>query len=245
MPFVDEHGAPLVRVALEQVLTAPSAPDGGLFVLTRGFVYVDDATGQRVVVTATETPGDLASVPPFLWGLIAPFGRQTAAALLHDHLRREAASVSPARRAAAGRRADRLFRSALLDSGVSVPRAWLMWAGVSLTRDESFAPTSSRLRVVHAIMIALILWLAAFRLLRGTAGPADAVRSVAAVASSALQGDRARPALLVAAVVAPLAPFLLASWLSSRAFAAIETAQWFLFDRRGPRPDGRPTLSGR
>jgi hypothetical protein len=242
MPFLDLNGAPLTRVALEQVLAAPGNRDAGLFVLTCGFVYLDPCSGERISVPADPVPGDLASVPSFLWGLIAPFGRQTAPALMHDRLRRQAAAAPPSDRAAMSRRADRLFRSGLLDSGVSVPRAWLMWAGVSLTRDEAIAPTASRLRVLHALVIAVLIWLATVRLLRGSARPADAVRAVGAVASAALQGDRARAALLLAAVVAPLVPLLAVSWLTSQAFRVVETTLWLVSGRRGSRPDGRPTL---
>ncbi|NQX26764.1 DUF1353 domain-containing protein [Microbacteriaceae bacterium VKM Ac-2854] len=245
MPFLTLDGSPLTRVGLEQVLAPAASGAAGLFVLTSGFVYLDPFSGERVEVPANPEPGDLASVPSFLWGLLAPFGRQTAPALMHDHLRRRLAAAPPTRRAALARQADRLFRSALLDSGVSIPRAWLMWAGVSLTRDEDIAPTASRLRVLHALVIAIILWLSAVRSVRGSARPADAARAIAAVASAALQSDRARATLIVAAVVAPLVPLLAISWLTGQTFRVVETVLWLVLRRRGPRPDGRPTLAAR
>ncbi|NQX12937.1 DUF1353 domain-containing protein [Microbacteriaceae bacterium VKM Ac-2855] len=244
MPFTDEEGEPLERIALEQVLGADDPRGAGVFVLTRSFRYRDARTGESILVPASEKRTDLASVPTFLWGLIAPFGKQSAAALLHDHLRSER-PVSGVDRAAQARRADRLFRDALLESGVPTARAWLMWAGVSLTRDEDVAPTAARLRVVHAIAIAAVLALTIVRVSRGTARPTDALRAATSIAGAGLHGDRAGAVLLIAVELVALGPFAIAAWLGARVQQVIETTVWLLTGRRGRRPDGRPTLSRR
>jgi hypothetical protein len=79
---------------------------------------------------------DLASVPPFLWGVIASYGRQTLPALLHDMLNFAAAQPGQpiAYRHRACREADRLFRTTLAASGSGVLRRWLMWSAVRVFR---------------------------------------------------------------------------------------------------------------
>jgi Protein of unknown function (DUF1353) len=67
---------------------------------------------------------DLASVPPALSWFVSRYGRQTRAALLHDHLidRTDVTDES----------ADRIVRTALRDSEVPFLRRWIMWTAVSL-----------------------------------------------------------------------------------------------------------------
>ena len=87
---------------------------------------------------------DLASVPPPLWGLLASYGHQLRAALLHDHLCSEIddadqgmRSPGASQRAAAYEnrwQADEVFRLALADSAVPWFRRWLFWCGVALAR---------------------------------------------------------------------------------------------------------------
>ncbi|WP_378739510.1 DUF1353 domain-containing protein [Nocardia brasiliensis] len=67
---------------------------------------------------------DFASVPRALVWLIPRYGAYTRAAILHDYLR-SANVVSIAD-------ADGIFRRCLQELGVSVPRRWMMWAGVRL-----------------------------------------------------------------------------------------------------------------
>ncbi len=71
---------------------------------------------------------DLASVPPFLWGVIASYGRQTLPALLHDMQCYAAAQPHQpaAYRRRARREADTLFRATLRASGSGPIRRWLM-----------------------------------------------------------------------------------------------------------------------
>lgn len=67
-------------------------------------------------------PTDFASVPRLVVWLIPRYGIYTRAAILHDFL----CSTAPVPRADA----DGIFRRAMQELGVSVPRRWLMWAAV-------------------------------------------------------------------------------------------------------------------
>lgn len=101
-----------------------------------GYELPEDVAGtERFIVAPAHDVGgstDLASVPPWLWGVIASFGRHTLAALLHDHLCERARLAPPAEAGPMRREADRLFRVAMTDLDVPAPRAWVMWAAVRL-----------------------------------------------------------------------------------------------------------------
>jgi hypothetical protein len=86
---------------------------------------------------ALDTSTDLASIPPFLWGLIASYGRHTMPAILHDvrcdASKAAAAAGGRAHTAYLRRRADQQFRHTLkahADQGV-VTR-YIMWCAVRL-----------------------------------------------------------------------------------------------------------------
>lgn len=125
----------------------PKPAHAPLWQLSARFGY-QPANGPLIVVPAhagnvaiSGNATDLASVPPFLWGILAPYGRQLRPALLHDHLcdqaRATAAAGTPAARAQAyGERkaADDLFRAALDGEGLRLVRRWIFWAGVSFGR---------------------------------------------------------------------------------------------------------------
>src|SRR3712207_8741274 len=130
MPFVHEDGSEVTAVALLQ-------RDARRFQLVRGFFYVHPRTGRRYEIPPHDTsrpPGpngenstDLASVPMFLWGLIPSYGLQTRAALLHDVLSAEANAIGGDRGWRLRKEAERLFRGAVIESGVAILRAILMW----------------------------------------------------------------------------------------------------------------------
>lgn len=65
---------------------------------------------------------DFASIPRMFVWLIPRYGNYTRAAILHDYL----CTAKPVSRADA----DGLFRRAMQELGVSVPRRWMMWAAV-------------------------------------------------------------------------------------------------------------------
>jgi hypothetical protein len=89
--------------------------------------------GHNVVVPPNEGGRtDLASVPSFMWWLVASYGNHTRAALLHDALVVDTKGVDPpiARTAA-----DRILLSALREPGQKKGgafRHWLMWAAASV-----------------------------------------------------------------------------------------------------------------
>jgi hypothetical protein len=91
-----------------------------------------DIPAQPVVIPPTDHGGatDLASVPWFMWWLIASYGNHTRAALLHDALYVDRGEEEPVPRATA----DRLFLAALREpeQKTGAFRHWLMWTAVSL-----------------------------------------------------------------------------------------------------------------
>jgi hypothetical protein len=69
---------------------------------------------------------DFASVPRVVTWLVPRFGAYTLAAILHDWLCSEGIRSGEV----TSREADGIFRRVMRESGVSVLRRWLMWAGV-------------------------------------------------------------------------------------------------------------------
>ena len=105
-------GVPLYRLTDDLILRMPT----GRYIVPRGF----------------ET--DLASVPRILWWFISPWGDHAAAAVVHDFLYRvRCHTVSRFF-------ADAIFRWAMAECGVSLPRRWIMWAAVRLFGGRSFGP---------------------------------------------------------------------------------------------------------
>ena len=162
-PFYELSGAPLHGVDIEQVVLPGDAdrrPTRPLFHVRRGFEY---RKSGRVVRVPEGIETDLASVPWAIWWLVAPFGRQTAPALVHDVLIGRRTPV--ARR----RKADALFLDALGDTGMGWVRRRLMFAGVALggTLPRIFGPFALLLFAhLAAILVALacgrwwlLLWL--------------------------------------------------------------------------------------
>jgi len=104
---------------------------------------------------------DLASVPRFLWGVIASYGRQTLPAILHDQLCYAAAMPGlPAPFGRSQRReADGVFRRALELSGAGPVRRWLMWSAVRLGgRKQVFATFGVTYALVVLAALAGALW---------------------------------------------------------------------------------------
>ena len=102
---------------------------------------------------------DLASVPPFLWWLIASYGNHTRAALLHDALYANSGQVAPVPRAVA----DRLFLTALREPGQKEGafRHWVMWVGVSLfgtMRKWHGAIFLLQVLLIWGLLAAAVIW---------------------------------------------------------------------------------------
>jgi hypothetical protein len=140
-----------------------------------GYVAKD---GRYFVVPAhTGNPGadghgtDLASVPDFLWGILAPYGRQLRPALLHDRRcdvakgalddtdNRDPAGhpIPPGRSPVQVRaEADDLFRESLRSEGVGPTRSLLFWTGVSFDRLFRYTRVRAGLLALLAVAAAII-----------------------------------------------------------------------------------------
>jgi hypothetical protein len=163
------------------------------FVLLRSFCYLvpneDPARGTVIVVpgadagSSTETNEivgphgkivvpphkdgrtDLASVPSFMWWLVASYGNHTRAALLHDALVPDGdVTASSMERTAA----DRLLLSALREPGQQKGgafRHWLMWAAASVfgTMRSPFGLRPAGLAIhvfaTWGLLIIALLWM--------------------------------------------------------------------------------------
>ncbi|ONM46860.1 DUF1353 domain-containing protein [Nocardia donostiensis] len=94
---------------------------------------------------------DFASVPrPVMW-LVPRYGVYTKAAILHDYLLCSGV-VGTAD-------ADGIFRRALREAGVSLPRRWMMWAAVRLGHRLAGA-TAGDIALFGVIAVVSILFLA-------------------------------------------------------------------------------------
>lgn len=162
MPFLTDDGRPL-----DELLLAQRPADGHRFELRQPFHYLDPVSGRAYEVPAHVVPADdavspagsdLASVPSWLWGLIASYGRQSAPALLHDSRSAIAAGLGDRRAALAQRRVDdRVFRTALREQGVPLLRAWLMWAWISADREREFGGAAGLVFVGQAVLGGMVV----------------------------------------------------------------------------------------
>jgi hypothetical protein len=100
-----------------------SRVDADTWALVDELVY--QGRWERFVVPAGFRT-DFASVPRVVTWLVPRFGAYTLAAILHDWLCSEGIRSGEV----TSREADGIFRRVMRESGVSVLRRWLMWAGV-------------------------------------------------------------------------------------------------------------------
>lgn len=115
--------------------------------------------GTQVVLGILNGTTDLASVPSFMWWLVASYGNHTMAALLHDALIVGKDEQPPVPRTTA----DRLFLSALREDQekTGAIRHWFMWAAVSAfgTLRNRLLFTLNALGVWLALLVSvLIMW---------------------------------------------------------------------------------------
>ncbi|MBI5160814.1 MAG: DUF1353 domain-containing protein [Micrococcales bacterium] len=243
MPFVDTAGRPLDQTPLLY-------RGGPWFQLTEGFAWVDPADGTAWAVPPHDPsrppsdPGngtDLASVPPFLWGLVASYGRQTLPAILHDRLVDDVPEAAPAgERMRRRREVDEVFRRALVDAGVPDVRARTMWCAVRLQAYWRIRPALGALLTAQFLV--------------GVAA------CVAAVALAAQGHPLFLLLLLVPGALAPgwgselpfvvsagylsalYAPLVVAAALASGVEFVIARLLWWAGRRRGARPTPGPLL---
>ncbi|MBN2177231.1 MAG: DUF1353 domain-containing protein [Demequinaceae bacterium] len=181
MPFTPDH------VHLEH-------STGRTFRLTEDLVYRANG-GHRYIARAGLTT-DMASIPPALWSVIAPFGQQSLPAILHDQECENLRSLDPRRsknRRHQRRFVDARFHEALLERGVPRFRATMMWAGACLGRYWDHGGHAQRLWlfVQLALGYAAIAW--------GVCHPGSWLGwvALASPALAALTWGRSCPAILL------------------------------------------------
>lgn len=98
------------------------------------------------------TPTDLASVPRFMWGVVASYGQHTLPALLHDWGCDTAASS--AKRRWMRRKVDQRFRQTLHQfASTGFLLRWLMWSAVRM-----FGFPAVGISTAVATLLAYFLW---------------------------------------------------------------------------------------
>lgn len=239
MPFATPQGRRLDRIALIQ-----RAP--GTFQLVQPFTYLEAGRpeAERITVRAHDearpakgsNATDLASVPPFLWGLIASHGRHTAPALLHDQLWWEALNPDPRIWIEQRREADRLFRVSLREIGTTPLRTAILWAAVSFERYWGPRKWRTILMAAHVVLAIGAFWVGVLGLL-GWLGLA--LIPVAAAAVLLWRRDAA-PVAILAGVGVVFLPVVAAAFLGQYLLIALELAGWRLGGRRGAMPKSGP-----
>ena len=245
MPFIDSSGAPIDGVRL---LYRPR-PNVRLFQLEQGFAWIDPRDGSRTDIPAHDVTRpatdphnatDLASVPPFLWGLVASYGHQTLPAILHDALSARADEAAPAQQFGVRWAADGAFRVALREAGVTTLRATTMWAEVSMQRWIRFRPARGGVMVAQVVLGALAI-IAGF-VLAALGHPLWLLIDLAP-AVLALGWTRDAPVVIAASYLGALySPLLVTAALSSAIEYLIALVVYLLGGRRGAAPHPGPTL---
>jgi hypothetical protein len=244
MPFIDSTGAPIDGVHL---VYRPETVR--LFQLERGFAWIDPRDGSRTEIPAhdlTRPPTDphnstdLASVPAFLWGLVASYGHQTLPAILHDALSDRADEAAPAERFAVRREADDAFRVALRESGVTTLRATTMWAVVSMQRYLRFrTPLGALLVAQVAVGVLAVIGAIVFAVL----GHPLFLLLGLVPAVLALAWGRDAPVVIAGSYLGALySPLIAGAAVASAAEYLIALVVFLATGRRGAPPRPGPTL---
>lgn len=245
MPFETVDGRPLTGVPLLYRL-------GRDFQVTEPFAYRDPRDGSVVTVPAHDvsrppTEGnstDFASVPPFLWGLIANYGPQTLPAILHDAMVEDARRAPAAERLTRRRAADDLFRVALVDNGIHLLRARVMWAAVGLESRLRHGGALGRVLVAQVAVGALWLVAATALAIVGAAGLGAwwLVTLAAPALLAGLWGSSAGLVIAATYLGALYGPLVLGAFVASHVEGLIALLVWLATGRRGPRPQAEPTV---
>lgn len=93
--------------------------------LTENLVY--EMNENRIFIVPKGFKTDFASIPRIFWTIIAPLGKHTLPAVLHDFLYTEGYKMGISRK-----EADKIFYNAMIDSFVNRFTANIMWACVRL-----------------------------------------------------------------------------------------------------------------
>jgi hypothetical protein len=245
MPFFTADGQPLDRVSL---LYRVPYREGREFQLEQGFVWVDPRDDARVIVPAHDLSRppiphngtDLASVPPFLWGLVASYGHQTLPAILHDSMSDAADLLPVGDRLGARRTADDRFRVALRESGVTILRATSMWAFVSINRYFTYALGRAILLTAQVVLGAGAAVAAVALTILGQ--PLWLLLLAAPLPVAALWWRNADVVIAGTYLSALYSPLIVAAALSSVIEYVIALVVWAATGFRGATPRPGPTL---
>ncbi|NLE82800.1 MAG: DUF1353 domain-containing protein [Rhodococcus sp.] len=213
------------------------------FQLEDSFVYVHDDT-------VVEVPGcmpctlrtDLASVPAPLRGLLTPYGRQLLPAVLHDDLCRQAREAG-ADGMLLRRRADELFRLALLDEGVGQFRSLMFWVGVEVGRYWDFTRIRRYVLIVQHVL-GMLCWVVGVPWAVWSGNGAVALGLLVLPILSALFWRRDFPVAVLGCLVLPLvAPTYLLTIATAAVLWIPDGLAWMFGRRRTrtPPPLGPPT----
>jgi hypothetical protein len=244
MPFIDSTGAPLDGVHL---LYRPAAVR--LFQVEQGFAWIDPRDGSRADIPAhdaTRPPTDphnstdLASVPAFLWGLVASYGHQTLPAILHDALSDRADEAPPAQQFAVRRAADDAFRIALRESGVTALRSTTMWAVVAIKGWIRFRTPRGALMVAQVVIGALAVIAAVVLAVVGH--PLLLLVALAPAVLAVLWG-RTAPLVIAGSYLGALySPLIAGAAIASAVEYLIALVGFLVGGRHGATPEPGPTV---
>ncbi|NKX49206.1 DUF1353 domain-containing protein [Arthrobacter deserti] len=246
MPFYQDAAAtqPLEATPLVQRPRRLSQLAAPIYYRRRGGAGVVTIRAHDLTRGPEGNSSDLASVPTFMRGLVASYGRQSAPALLHDQRMAEGSRLPPPAGLLQRRIFGEGFRQALLETDVAQLRARLMWAAVSA--ENYWSHTRIRGKLMAASIAAGGLGLAAglvFLLGAGNPAPAAASLLLAAVLSAAWARDWAVIAVLSGAV-GLLGPVLLANLAGQLLLWLCESLWWLaaaaFFGRSAPPPAPGP-----
>ncbi|MGM0929956.1 MAG: DUF1353 domain-containing protein [Actinomycetota bacterium] len=244
MPFYQDAAATETLTAIHLVQRTKTC-----FQLAQPIYYRADAASSIVRIEAHDLAAglknnstDLASVPTWMWGLIASYGRQTAPALLHDQRMAVCAELPPEEALRRRRAYDEEFRRALLDTGVAALRARLMWAGVSI---QAYLEHSKGcgLLLAASVGVGALAFIAATWLAAAGAGqlPLAGAALLTAVLCLAWTRDWAVIAVLVPAF-ALFSPVLAAAAAGSLLLWLCETGWWAVTKTFAKHPSPPPVV---
>ncbi|GGM75184.1 hypothetical protein GCM10011609_08910 [Lentzea pudingi] len=172
--------------------------------------YLPDSPLIEVRAHQGKATTDLASVPSFLWGVLASYGPHLMPALLHDQ---RCEDVRIAKKAGEGNpfllrsKADYEFRKALAEAGVGRVRRRVFWAGVAFGKYLSYGRGRGLLLAPHVVIgmaaqVGLLLSLFGVRWMDREPRDFAVVLGLALLASAAWWRDWSLP--FVAILAGPL-----------------------------------------
>jgi hypothetical protein len=228
MPFYQDASAtrPLSRIHLVQRTRRLFQLAEPIYYRRRGAIVVVTVRPHDLTRGPKCNSSDLASVPTFMWSLVASYGRQSAPALLHDQRMVETSTLPP--RAALRQRwtYDEEFRQALLETDVAQLRARLMWAAVSAENFWSHTPVLGKL-LLASIAAGGLAVLAGAVLAFATGSPVTAAAGVAVAAVLAALWGRHWPVTATLSFAAGIfGPLLAAVWAGQLLLWLCETLWW-------------------